>query len=147
MLNICMISRNWDIKCTFTINRLMATFFVCPMRWIRITACSSTAGFHHGSYSYWQTIYIKITSKQKLSFPISIIMPHLLGWLFINIFCCNLACSEKTFCCNFLNPWHSYLRYIASPYKLHRLNFLTYKIYTKTTNYLDTKTVNLYRNQ
>lgn len=38
-------------KCTFTMNRLITTFLVCPIRWIRMTACSSTAGFHHGSCS------------------------------------------------------------------------------------------------
>lgn len=32
-------------------NRLIVTLLVCPIRWIRITACSSTAGFHHGSYN------------------------------------------------------------------------------------------------
>lgn len=38
-------------KCTLTMNRLIVTLLVCPIRWIRITACSSTAGFHHGSYN------------------------------------------------------------------------------------------------
>lgn len=37
---------------TFTINLLTRTVRSCPMRWIRIIACSSTAGFHQGSYIF-----------------------------------------------------------------------------------------------
>lgn len=42
--------------------RLTQTLRFCPIRWIRMTACSSTAGFHHGScefikreYKYFRT--------------------------------------------------------------------------------------------
>lgn len=43
----------WDLmqkKDTFTMNLLIETVFVWPIRWMRMTACSSTAGFHQGSF-------------------------------------------------------------------------------------------------
>lgn len=46
---------------TLTMKRLTWTALFCPIRWIRMIACSSTAGFHHGSYMN--------AKKKKLMWP------------------------------------------------------------------------------
>lgn len=50
---------------TLMMNLLILTSLVCPIRWMRITACSSTAGFHHGSY----TTQFDVLSTESASKP------------------------------------------------------------------------------
>lgn len=81
---------------TLIMNRLIETFLDCPMRWMRMTACSSTAGFHQGSYKrseqWWENNSItfdnrRTTQDQTVGKKTPLLVSPYIYW-------CWFVCSE-----------------------------------------------------